>query len=128
MSDVEVFLETIADEQRRRDARLLVDLMAEVTGAAPAMWGGGIVGFGSRHYRYESGREGDVAAVGFAPRKAQTVLYLTGYLDSYADLLDRLGPHTHGKGCLYVKRVDRADQAALREIVARSYQAAGIAG
>ena len=122
--DVEVFLSTIGDEQRQRDARLLVRLMGEVTGEPPAMWGGGIVGFGSRHYRYESGREGDVAAIGFAPRKAQTVLYLTGYLQTYADLLERLGPHAHGKGCLYLKRVDQADQQALRDIVARSYAAA----
>ncbi|WP_250032956.1 DUF1801 domain-containing protein [Paractinoplanes maris] len=124
MTDVETYLATIADEQRRNDARLLVTLMTEVTGTPPAMWPGTIIGFGSRHYKYESGREGDVAAVGFAPRKAQTVLYLTGYLEEYADLLDRLGPHTHGKGCLYLKRVDRADQAALREIVARSYETA----
>ena len=124
--DVEAFLGTITDEQRHRDARLLVDLMREVTGEPPAMWGTSIIGFGSRHYRYGSGREGDVAAIGFSPRKAQTVLYLTGDLEQYADLLDRLGPHTHGKGCVYVKRADRVDRAALREIVARSYAEADL--
>ena len=69
-----------------------------------------------------------MAAVGFSPRKAQTVLYLTGSLDAYEDLLERLGPHTHGKGCLYIKHVDQADQQALREIVARSYEAAAVTG
>ncbi|WP_308120761.1 DUF1801 domain-containing protein [Paractinoplanes bogorensis] len=121
---VEAFLATIGDEQRQRDARLLVALMGEVTGEPPAMWGTSIVGFGSRHYKYESGREGDVAAIGFAPRKAQTVLYLTGDLAAYGKMLELLGPHTLGKGCLYVKRVDQADQAALREIIARSFAAA----
>ncbi|WP_240670109.1 DUF1801 domain-containing protein [Actinoplanes solisilvae] len=124
--DVEIFLGTITHEQRQSDARLLVALMTEVTGQPPAMWSGGIIGFGSRHYKYESGREGDTPAIGFAPRKGQTVLYLTGYLDAYEDLLKRLGPHTNGKGCLYVKRVDQADQQALREIVARSYETAAV--
>lgn len=124
--EVESFLGTIGNEQRQRDARLLVALMSEVTGEPAAMWGGSVIGFGSRHYKYESGREGDVPAIGFAPRKAQTALYLTGYLESYEDLLARLGPHTHGKGCLYVKRVDQADQQALREIVARSYETAAV--
>jgi hypothetical protein len=122
--DVAKFLDGVGDAQRQRDARLLVGLMGEVTGEPAAMWGGGIIGFGARHYKYESGREGDVAAIGFSPRKAQTVLYLTGDLDGYADQLGRLGPHSLGKGCLYIKRVDQADQAALREIVARSFDEA----
>ncbi|GIE97191.1 DUF1801 domain-containing protein [Paractinoplanes rishiriensis] len=124
MTDVPAFLDAIPDERRRAEARELADLMAEVTGESPAMWGPSIVGFGSRHYRYESGREGDTVAVGFAPRKAQSVLYLTGQMEDYADLLARLGPHTTGKGCLYLKRLDRADPAVLREIIARSYVAA----
>jgi len=122
--DVGAFVESIADEQRRRDARLLVDLMREVTGQPPVMWGASIIGFGARHYRYPSGRERDVAAIGFAPRKAQTVLYLTGGLGEFEDLLARLGPHATGKGCLYLKRVDQADQPALRDIVNRSYRTA----
>jgi hypothetical protein len=122
--DVTAFVDAIADEQRQRDARLLVDLMREVTGQPPVMWGASIIGFGSRHYRYASGHEGDTAAIGFSPRKAQTVLYLTGPLDEYQDLLDRLGKHTTGKGCLYLKRVEQADAQALRDIVARSYRTA----
>lgn len=122
--DVDKFLDTITDDQRRDDARLLVGLMREVTGEPPVLWGTAIIGFGSRHYRYESGREGDTVAVGFSPRKAQSVLYLTGAPEDYADLLSRLGPHTTGKSCLYLKRVDQADRQALREIVDRSFRAA----
>jgi len=114
----------VADDQRRRDAELLLGLMREVTGQPPVLWGTSIIGFGSRHYRYPSGREGDIAAVSFSPRKAQTVLYLTGAPDEYEELLARLGPYWAGKGCLYLKRVDQADTEALRDIVARSYRTA----
>ncbi len=120
--DVGAFLRAIAVEQRRSDAYLLVDLMREVTGQPPVMWGTSIIGFGSRHYRYPSGREGDIAAVGFSPRKAQTVLYLTGGIELYDDLLARLGQHTTGKGCLYIKRVNQADPQALRDLIDRSYR------
>lgn len=121
--DVDAFITTIADEQRQSDARLLADLMKEVTGQPPVLWGTAIIGFGSRHYCYPSGREGDTVAVGFSPRKAQTVLYLNGGMDLYEDLLSQLGQHTTGKGCLYLKRVDQADQRALRAIVDRAYRA-----
>ncbi|RSM69768.1 hypothetical protein DMB66_10305 [Actinoplanes sp. ATCC 53533] len=120
--DVGAFLDGIGDDQRRRDAKALVEVMREVTGQPAVLWGSSIVGFGSHHYRYASGREGDMPPVGFAPRVAQTVLYLFGGMDQYAPQLARLGPHKTGKGCLYIKRVDQADPDALREIVARSYQ------
>jgi hypothetical protein len=123
-SDVGAFIDALADEQRRRDASLLLGLMREVTGQPAVMWGTSIIGFGSRHYCYPSGREGDIAAVSFSPRKAQTVLYLTGGLDKYEDLLARLGQYQTGKGCLYLKRVDQADAQALRDIVARAYRTA----
>jgi hypothetical protein len=122
--DVDTFVNGVADEQRREDARLLVDLMHDVTGQPAVLWGSAIIGFGSRHYRYPSGREGDTVAVGFSPRKAETVLYLTGGLDEYEDLLPRLGKHKVGKGCLYLKRVDQADAKSLREIIARAYRMA----
>jgi uncharacterized protein DUF1801 len=121
-ADVDAFVEAVADEARRRDAQTLLVLLREATGEQPALWGTSIVGFGSRHYRYASGREGDTPAVAFSPRKAQSVLYLTGGLDDYADLLSRLGPHSTGKGCLYVKRVDDVDADVLREVAARSYR------
>jgi hypothetical protein len=122
--DVGAFIDAITDEQRRGDAQLLVDLMRDVTRQSPVMWGTSIIGFGSRHYRYASGREGDTAAVGFSPRKAQTVLYLTGGMDLYEDLLGQLGQHKTGTGCLYLKRVDQADPSALRDIIDRSYRTA----
>ncbi|GAB3851801.1 hypothetical protein GCM10027610_079020 [Dactylosporangium cerinum] len=119
--DVGAFVDGVADERRRDDARHLVELMGAVTGQPAVLWGSAIIGFGTRHYRYESGREGDMPAVSFSPRKAQTVLYLSGGLDVYQDLLERLGPHTTGKGCLYLKRVGDADDAVLRELVGRSF-------
>ena len=122
--DVGAFVRALADEQRRGDAQLLVDLMREVTGQPPVLWGTSIIGFGSQHYRYPSGREGDTVAVGFSPRKAQTVLYLTGGMDLYEDLLTQLGQHTTGKGCLYLKRVSQADPQTLREIINRAYRTA----
>jgi hypothetical protein len=121
-SDVGAFLDGIGDDQRRRDAKALVEVMSEVTGQPAVLWGPSIVGFGSHHYRYATGREGDMPAIGFAPRAAQTVLYLFGGMEPYAHLLERLGPHKTGKGCLYVKRVDQADADALREIIALSYR------
>ncbi|GAA3048823.1 DUF1801 domain-containing protein [Actinokineospora globicatena] len=127
-SDVPEFLTTIPDARRRADAESLVALMTEVTSHPAVLWGTSIIGFGSRHYRYETGTEGVTVAVGFSPRKAQTVLYLTGSLDDYADLLTTLGKHSTGKSCLYLKRVDEADPTALRAIIARSYRAAGTDG
>jgi hypothetical protein len=118
------FLDSIPDSERRGDARRLLELMSEETGEPAVMWGTAIVGFGSRHYRYESGREGDVPAVGFSPRKAQSVVYLTGTREDYQDLLSRLGPHKTGKGCLYLKHIGDVDAEALREIIARSYRSA----
>ncbi|RLK59416.1 DUF1801 domain-containing protein [Actinokineospora cianjurensis] len=123
-SDIPEFLAAVPDARRRADAELLVALMSEVTGQPAVLWGSSIIGFGSRHYRYDTGREGDTVAVGFSPRKAQTVLYLTGSLEDYADLLAGLGKHTTGKSCLYLRRVDEVDSAVLRAVVTRSYQAA----
>lgn len=120
--DVAAFVAAIADPTRRAEAQLLTDLMAQVTGERPAMWGTAIVGFGSVHYRYASGREGDSPRVSFAPRKAQTVVYVRGGFDAYDDLLPRMGNHSVGKGCLYLKRVQDADQPALRDLVDRSYR------
>ena len=120
--DVAAFVGAVADPTRRAEAELLTELMAEVTGEPPAMWGTAIVGFGSVHYRYATGREGDSPRVGFAPRKAQSVLYIRG-LDggaNYQDLLPRLGNHSVGKGCLYLKRLSDVDRDVLVEVLKRS--------
>ena len=120
--DVGRFVDSIADETRRAEARLLIEVMTDVTGEPPVMWGTSIIGFGSQHLKYESGRELDNFRVGFAPRKAQSVLYLDGGVDRYQDILPRLGKYSTGKSCLYLKQVARADPAALRELVDRSYR------
>ena len=120
-ADVDAFLDAIPDEQRRADARALCALMGEVTGEPAVLWGTSIVGFGSYHYRYESGHEGTSALAAFAPRKTALVLYLVGgFEDRHGRLLAKLGPHKTGKGCLYLKRLGDVDLDVLRELVERS--------
>ena len=118
----EEFIAGVSDDRRRRDGELLLQLMGRATGERPAMWGSSIVGFGSFHYVYDSGREGDAMVVGFSPRKAATVVYLMDGFEERTDLLGRLGPHKVGKACLYLKRVEGAvDLSVLEELVRRSY-------
>jgi hypothetical protein len=118
--DVDAFLAAVPDERRRADARAVCDLLARVTGEPAVMWGKAIVGFGRRHLRYDSGRELDWMVIGFSPRKASTTIYLAGGLDAYADLLGRLGKHTTGAGCLYLKRLADVDPAVLEDLLTRS--------
>lgn len=118
--DAQTFLAAIPDEGRRSDARTVCDLLARVTGEAPVMWGAAIVGFGRQHLRYASGRELDWMVIGFSPRKASTTIYLSDGFEAHADLLARLGRHTTGRGCLYLKRVDDVDRVVLEEILTRS--------
>ena len=119
--DVDAFIASVPDDRRREDARALCGLLAEWTGESPTMWGSSIIGFGSYHYRYDSGHEGTAALVGFAPRKGNLVLYLVGGMeDRYPKLFERLGPHRRGKGCLYLKRLDDVDRDVLRELVERT--------
>ena len=121
-ADVDAFIASVEDPQKRDDSRALCRMMAEETGEPPKMWGSSIVGFGSYHYRYASGREGDWMALGFAPRKANLTLYLMDGFDGYRDLLARLGKHSTGRSCLYVKRLSDVDADVLREMVRRSYR------
>jgi hypothetical protein len=116
------FLATVPDSRRRDDAQAVCELMAEVTGAPPRMWGSSLVGFGTYHYRYASGREGDWPPVGLSPRKQSLTIYLSAGLDRYADRLERLGPHSTGKSCLYVKRLADVDQAVLRDLVRDAFR------
>jgi len=117
---VAAFIDALTDETRRADARALVKLMQSATGQRPTMWGPSIVGFGSCHYKYESGREGDMPLTGFSPRKAATVLY--GLMTSGASeaLLATLGKHTTGKGCLYIKKLADVDQKVLKALIVKS--------
>jgi hypothetical protein len=120
---VGAYIDALPDDTRRADARTLADLMQKATGEEPKMWGPSIIGFGSYHYRYESGREGDMPLVGFSPRKPANVLYgVTGFSDSEA-LLSKLGKFTTGKGCLYIKRLADVDPKALRALVAKAVAA-----
>jgi len=122
-SSVTAFIDALTDQSRRADAKLLVKLMKNATGEKPQMWGPSIIGFGSYHYRYDSGREGDMPIVGFSPRKAATVLYIaTGFSDANA-LLAKLGKHTTGKSCLYIKKLADVDQEVLESLVVKSVAA-----
>jgi hypothetical protein len=105
------------DEGRRADAKALAKLMQKVTGKESAMWGPSIVGFDSYHYRYESGREGDMPIVGFSPRKAANVLYGAIGFDGAEALLAKLGKHTTGKGCLYIKKLADVDVKVLETLL-----------
>ena len=118
---IQAHLDGVTPEKRRRDAQTLLELMSRVTGETPRLWGS-IVGFGQYHYKYQSGREGDVAAAGFAPRKAATTIYLVDGVGRYEQQLERLGPHTTGVGCLYIKDLDKIDLSVLEAIVAESYR------
>ena len=117
---VSAFVSTIADESRRADAKALVKLMQGATGEKPKMWGTAIIGFGSYHYIYDSGREGDMPLVGFSPRKAATVLYLGLGAGGSEALLAKLGKHTTGKGCLYIKKLADVDRKVLDSLIAKS--------
>ena len=120
---VTAYIDAIKDQIKRADAKALVKLMQSATGEKPKMWGPSIIGFGSCHYTYDSGREGDMPLAAFSPRKAATVLYsLTGSSDCEA-LLAKLGEHTTGKGCLYIKRLADVDQRVLEGLVAGSVAA-----
>lgn len=114
--DPRTYLEALPQPEQRADSLALLELMAEVSGEPPTMWGPTMIGFGSYHYRYASGREGVALRMGFAPRKGQLVIY-GGDPVKLAGLLEELGPHTTGKGCIYVKRLADVDAAGLRTLV-----------
>lgn len=116
----DAYIEAVADERQRDDARKISNMLARLTGENATMWGPSIVGFGNYHYKYESGREGDMCRIGFSPRKGQTVIYVVdGYADK-DDLLAKLGKHKTGQSCLYIKKLADVDEAVLEEICTRS--------
>jgi hypothetical protein len=117
---VAAFIDAIADPTQRADAKALVKVMQSAAGEKPRMWGPSIIGFGSYHYKYESGREGDMPLIGFSPRKAATVLYGMIGSDDCKALLPKLGKHTTGKGCLYIKKLADVDQQVLKAMVVKS--------
>ncbi|MCB9076420.1 MAG: DUF1801 domain-containing protein [Anaerolineaceae bacterium] len=119
---VEAFLNSVADDRKRQDSFTILNLMAEVTGADPEMWGDSIVGFGRYHYKYASGREGDWFLTGFSPRKQNLTLYIMAGFDQYDSLMDKLGKYKTGKSCLYIKKLQDIDQTVLRELVKQSVE------
>ncbi|MBC7878280.1 MAG: DUF1801 domain-containing protein [Anaerolineales bacterium] len=122
---VEDFLNKIDDETKRKDCFEIVKIMKQATKEEPKMWGASIVGFGSYHYKYESGREGDSMIIGFSPRKQNITLYISGDgFEQYDGLMKKLGKHSIGKGCLYIKKLEDVDTAVLKELVNESAQAA----
>ena len=123
---VEAFIAGLADERRRGEAEALDAIYRRVTGLEPKMWGPSIIGYGSYDYRYDSGRSGTICKAGFSPRKAALTLYLAGSYgarQAEADaLFARLGKHSTGKACLYVKRLDQVDTGVLEQLVALSWE------
>jgi hypothetical protein len=120
-ADVNAFIDGVESDRRREEARTVLAVMREVTDEEPVLWGPSMIGFGSLHYRYESGREGDMPAIAFSPRKGALTVYIDEF-DERQDLLERLGPHTTGKSCLYIKRLDAVDLDVLRDLIAASYR------
>lgn len=123
-ASVEDFLNSIADETKRADSQAISNLMAQVSGAEPKMWGDNIIGFGERHYKYESGREGDWFLVGFSPRKQNLTLYLVNDVEPHKDLLQKLGKHKLGKSCLYINKLSDIDMTTLHQLVKASVDSA----
>jgi len=124
---VDAFLSSVEHLVRQRDARTLLSLMKRVTRKAPVLWGPTMVGFGSRHYRYESGREGDTLVVGFSPRKGALVLYGLSSAPGAAALLAKLGKHKTGAGCLYVNKLEDVDLAVLEQLIRLGFRQHGVA-
>lgn len=126
-NSVEDFLNTVENEQKRADSFRILEMMQEITGEEPKMWGASIIGFGEYHYRYDSGREGDAPLIGFSPRKQNLTLYIidcdTDQEDLvFQNLLQNLGKHKTSKVCLYINKLSDVDQTVLRKLVQHSYE------
>ena len=121
-ASVENFLNKVEDDQKRKDCFEIVEMMKQVTKEQPKMWGPAIIGFGSYHYKYESGREGDMMQIGFSPRKQNITLYVGLGEDIENPLLKKLGKYTTGKGCLYIKKLADVDNKVLQELIKESFK------
>jgi hypothetical protein len=119
-ASVKEFLDKVPDERRKKDARAVSALMEDVTGEKPSMWGGSMVGFGSYHYKYDSGQEGDWPLVAFSPRKDSLTLYIMPGFAEYSELLEKLGKHKTGRSCLYIKSLDDVHVPTLKTLVRQS--------
>lgn len=119
-ASVDAFLAEVADPKQREDSLRVKEIMEEITGEAPKMWGGSIVGFGSYHYKYKSGHEGDWFLTGFSPRKGNLTLYIVPGFESYGRLMSELGTYKTGKSCLYVKKLEDVDLPTLKKLIKES--------
>ena len=119
-ASVEKFLNQVADEGRREDCFKVAKIMEEITGDKPKMWGPSIVGFGSYHYKYASGHEGDWPIAAFSPRKQDLTIYIMPGFERYADLMKQLGKHRAGKSCLYIKRLSDVHVPTLKKLIRES--------
>jgi hypothetical protein len=115
--NVEKFLNTVEDISKRKDCFEIAELMKKASDFEPKMWGNAIVGFGRYHYKYESGREGDMCLIGFSPRKKNITMYIMAGIDSQRDLLDKLGKHKTSKGCLYINKLSDIDKNILTKLM-----------
>jgi hypothetical protein len=123
-SSVTTFLNKIQDKQLRDDCFVILDMMQKVSNSEPVMWGSAIIGFGTYHYVYESGREGDMVLIGFSPRKQNISIYLMGGLSAVEDELPKLGKYKTGKGCLYIKTLSDVNAEVLKRIFAKAFKKA----
>jgi hypothetical protein len=117
------FLNKIRDRQRREDCFAILEIMRQVSGTEPVMWGSAIIGFGTYHYVYESGREGDTTVIGFSPRKQNISIYLMGGLQHLEAELAQLGKYKTGKGCLYINSLSDVNVKVLKKVLARAFKA-----
>jgi len=114
--------EWVGDEQKRQDSLALIKMMQKITGHPPKMWGPTMIGFGTYHYISPSGREGDWPSMSFSPRKAAISLYITMDATAHPEFMEKLGKHTTGKGCIYIKRLTDIDMSVLEELTRVSYE------
>lgn len=119
-ASVEAFINTVEDKNKREFAFTILEMMKKITKAEPKMWGTSIIGFGTYHYKYKSGQEGDWMQVGFSPRKQAMTLYIMSGFSRYEELLSKLGKFKTGKSCLYLKKAEDIDMKILKELVAQS--------
>ncbi len=119
-ASVDDYIAGIADELKRKDSQTLLDLLKKITGDTPVLWGDSIIGFGSYHYQYESGREGDMPLIGFSPRKREFAIYIMSGFEQLQVHLKKLGKHKTGKSCLYIKRLSDININALSEMMKES--------
>ncbi|MAT56373.1 MAG: hypothetical protein CMF23_00215 [Ignavibacteriae bacterium] len=120
--NVDKFLNSVENEQKRNDSFLLLELMKKITKEEPKMWGNSIIGFGNYHYKYESGREGDWFLCGFSPRKQNLSIYLMCNFDGLEDLLTDLGKYKKSVGCLYIKKLEDINIKVLEKMIKRAIQ------